>query len=646
MPTTTLRFSLSQSGNGYAVTLSVDSGEKAVAPFQFDLDPEARLLSKVVRPMAEGVVTYDGLRDVGANLFKGLINGRVRELFLKTRKASESGSQIVLRLELPKELRYLPWECLYEEERAPGFLLNEAGCSLVRDTPVFDIPDMPPRRSLPVRMLVVIPEGSGLNVEKELHALDVAVGKLSEHISLTTLKGQVTADRLRTQMSQGPWDIVHFIGHGQLADDDAFVRLNDENLENGDQWVRGEIFSSFFQGDVPRLVVLNCCYGGAEGSRTLSGLGPFLLRAGIPAVVAMQYEIPDKIAIKFAEHFYGALLDGRIPGRIDLALAAARLALFQNQTKDRPHSFMTPVLYLAPGHEAILELAEIQPATAPAIVVPVAVTAALPKDLLDAFAERRVVPIIGPELFAIGAMRAAPPPPGPRELARQLAQEAAYPLMDYFEAAAAAPDATGVSLLPVVCQHYERKNQRWKLLLAVQKIYKEILPPHAIEQIADWNVPGVICAYFDGLLDASMAKKGKPFRALHSVDQKVDGLHDETLIVHVRGIYNEEDSLVLTERDHELLIDRMMSLSSQVTDLSRKSVGRSLLFIGVSPNDQLIRRLTRSLRGNTRTQGPMYFVCADKGDGDAYWDDYEVQWLPMTLEEFMAAAPAARGVPV
>src|SRR5262249_44719654 len=133
--------------------------------------------------------------------------------------------------------------------------------------------------------------------------------------------------------------------------------LNDENTDNGDQWVNGEIFSTFFRGTVPRLVVLNCCYGGAEGSfRTLSGVGPFLLRAGVPAVVAMQYEIPDKVAIKFAENFYGELLDGRVPGRIDSALTAGRLALYQNQTKERPQSFVTPVLYLAAGHELILEL--------------------------------------------------------------------------------------------------------------------------------------------------------------------------------------------------------------------------------------------------------------------------------------------------
>ena len=117
---------------------------------------------------------------------------------------------------------------LYEEERAPGFLWNDSGYTLVRDTQGFELTPAPPRRTLPVRMLVVIPEGSGLNVEKELHGLEVAVAKLEEEIK-SKLGGQVTPDCLRTKMDEGPWDIVHFIGHGQVVDGDARVRLNDEN---------------------------------------------------------------------------------------------------------------------------------------------------------------------------------------------------------------------------------------------------------------------------------------------------------------------------------------------------------------------------------------------------------------------------------
>ena len=266
--------------------------------------------------------------------------------------------------------------------------------------------------------------------------------------------------------------------------------------------------------------MLNCCYGGSQAStRTLSGLGPFLLRAGVPAVVAMQTRSPTR-SPSSSPRILRRLLDGRTPGRIDSALAVARLALYQNQTKDRPQSFVTPVLYLAPGHETILELTEIVRATAPTIIVPAFAPASLPKDLIDAFAERRVVPVIGPDLFAVGAMRATPPPPGPRELARQLAQEACYPRMEYFQLSDVAAEETGVWLLPAVCQHYERRNERWRLLTAVQKVYKGFPPPPAIEQVAGWNVPGIICAYFDGLLNAAMARQGRPFRAIHSVDEK------------------------------------------------------------------------------------------------------------------------------
>ena len=204
MLTRTFRFTLTSTGSGYSVALSVDSGERATAPFQFSLDPSSRL-NQVVRSMVDGIVEYHDLRDVGTNLFTGLINGSVRDLYLNARRALETsaevtpgpgGKQIMLRLDLPAELRALPWECLYEEERAPGFLLNEPGYSLVRDTPHVDLPEIPPKRTLPVRMLVVIPQGSNLNVEKELHGLDVAVASSATPSIPRFCSGQVTPDRL------------------------------------------------------------------------------------------------------------------------------------------------------------------------------------------------------------------------------------------------------------------------------------------------------------------------------------------------------------------------------------------------------------------------------------------------------------------
>jgi hypothetical protein len=75
---------------------------------------------------------------------------------------------------VPAELRHLPWECLYEEARGFGFLLNDPRYGLVRDAPAVETREIAARPSLPLRMLVVIPQGSQLNVEKELHGLDLA----------------------------------------------------------------------------------------------------------------------------------------------------------------------------------------------------------------------------------------------------------------------------------------------------------------------------------------------------------------------------------------------------------------------------------------------------------------------------------------
>ena len=655
MPIHTFRFALTTKGPVCAVQLTLDSGESRTAPFEFDLSRTSRI-NQVVDSISEGHVAYDDLRDVGANLFKGLVNGDVRDLFVKTRteieradeaEAADSDSReaarFIFRLEIPPELRYLPWECLYEEESALGFLLNSSKYSLVRET-IYTAPSRPARRSLPVRMLVVIPQGSNLNVEKELHSLSVAVAKLGHAIEWSHLQGEVTPDRFRSKMSEGPWDIVHFIGHGNVVDGTTRVRLNPDNPDDGDQWVAGEVFASFFQQRVPHLVTLNCCYGGSEAShRSLSGLGPFLLRAGVPAVVAMQYEIPDNVAIKFAENFYGELLAGGKPGRVDTALSAARLALFQNQTKDRPHSFVTPVLYLASGHDAIIEVAAVQPQ---ASVVKAAVnvpTRKLPEDLLAAFREGRVIPVIGPDILGVGAMRSTPPPPGPRQLAEQLAHEANYPRMEYFRLNDVTIEASGLWLLQAVCQHYERENERWKLLMAVQSIYKQFPPPPVLQEIARWNVPGVICAYFDGFIEEAMNRQHRLFRSLPGIDQKLAGYRDEPLIVHVRGVFNEGDSLVLTERDNELLEDRMRRLSPHVGDLVRKSIGRSLVFLGVSPRDPAIRRLTRALRGSGRNQGPMYFIRSDDENNDAYWNDYPMRWLSLRLEDFVEAVSEVGG---
>ena len=63
-----------------------------------------------------------------------------------------------------------------------------------------------------------------------------------------------------------------------------------------------------------RLVVLNSC----EGARTTltdpyAGVATTLVQLGVPAVVAMQFEISDRAAIVFAEELYTNLIGRRDP---------------------------------------------------------------------------------------------------------------------------------------------------------------------------------------------------------------------------------------------------------------------------------------------------------------------------------------------
>lgn len=108
------------------------------------------------------------------------------------------------------------------------------------------------------------------------------------------------------------------------------------------------------------LVLLNACHGGVQGSESAS-FAEALLRAGIPAVLAMQTSVSDDHATRLARAFYTDVTTGEHlrPSR---ALAQARRLLEQERQQalrqgDRSHStapeYATATLYLA-GDEAPL----------------------------------------------------------------------------------------------------------------------------------------------------------------------------------------------------------------------------------------------------------------------------------------------------
>ncbi|MDX2039912.1 MAG: CHAT domain-containing protein [Acidobacteriota bacterium] len=98
------------------------------------------------------------------------------------------------------------------------------------------------------------------------------------------------------------------------------------------------------RGTLPRLVFLSACDTTKFDERNPSpfaGLGPKLVAAGFPAVVAMQDQVPMEMARELVEKFYSNLLR---EGVIDLALNRSRLFSFdQDNLLD---SWTIPVLFM------------------------------------------------------------------------------------------------------------------------------------------------------------------------------------------------------------------------------------------------------------------------------------------------------------
>ena len=647
MPTPSLIVKLTDETGSYRIQASLEGTESVSAPFDFE-SLDASRTAEVIGRIAAGDCGLDDLRDVGSQLFEALFSGEAGQLLEQGRAEASSESQLVIRLSLPSGLQLLPWEAVYDEKK-DNFLASNPKYCLLREPPDGVPAVSEGRENLSrLRVLVVIPAGSGLSVEHEWRNLSSTVEKFGDAMELGRLDGRVTPDRLQQKLTERAWDVLHFIGHGEVSQEGSFkIRLSSDESSDAEFWMEAETFSSLFRTHPPRLVVLNCCLGAAASPvRTLSGLGPSLLKAGVPAIVAMRYEIPDHVAVRFSDIFYRELLVGQQQGRVDLALTAARRSLYLNQREDAIRGFVTPVLYLAPGHQRLFQFAPSAAIRPPELLPKPSATPGLqlPEDLVTALRDRKCIAILGPEILRVGALRFGTPPPGPKELVELLGQASQYPRPTDLELARNDGEWMASLFLPCVCQHYQKQKQRFKLIEAIRGAYKGMDPPAGMLAIASLNLPAIVYTHFDGLLEDALHRAHKIVQVASRVEQRCGVSSAEGLLVCVRGTLRDESSLVLTEEDHELLWERMGRLPRQTLEFMRGGLGCSRLYMGISPRDPLIRRLSRQLlgEGSSGIQGPTFIVCAEPTQVDeAYWQRYDVHWIPSPLDDFVEALTRA-----
>ena len=232
----------------------------------------------------------------------------------------------------------------------------------MKNTPTvryLELPEPIPKLKVapPLRILGMIASPGDLpllDVEREKQRIETAVRSLQEKgfLHLTWLAGQTWQD-LQQEMWGGPWHIFHFIGHGGFdsATDEGLLALADDNGEKH-LLSATQLASLLADHQSLRLVLLNSCEG-AKGSNLdiYSSTAAILVRRGIAAVLAMQYEITDDAAVKFSEIFYKALAYG-LP--VDAAVSSARVAV--NIAVNNTLEWGTPVLYSRAPDGALFDL--------------------------------------------------------------------------------------------------------------------------------------------------------------------------------------------------------------------------------------------------------------------------------------------------
>ncbi|MCA1583180.1 MAG: CHAT domain-containing protein [Acidobacteria bacterium] len=346
----------SRTAEGYPLRASCDlQGE---AEDVCSLDPDSAPILEMRKRLVGQDTDKDFLAEFGTLLYSALFSardGNLGALLERCRGAflgsGKQGIRIRLRIE-PPNMAALPWEFLYYR-RGDCFLSASIETPIVRYIDLMQV-----IRELkvqpPLHMLIAAPQGSGLNALAETQNLFKAIEGMEGQVTTRLLDKDVTRAAISDVLRDEQFHLFHFIGHGEFQGNLPFLVLDDGRggNESADHESVGGLFTNH---PTMKLVLLNSCKG-AEVSSTepLVGMASQLVKCGVPAVIAMQYEIGDDQAILFSREFYGALFQGWDKGRVEMAVSLARNSLLQAFPGDRVVG--TPVLFSRAVKGVLFEL--------------------------------------------------------------------------------------------------------------------------------------------------------------------------------------------------------------------------------------------------------------------------------------------------
>lgn len=312
-----------------------------------------------------GRLAADYLQRLGARLHEALLPGDVGVAFrMAINQARQERTAVSLQLRFDADaagLARYPWELLHDGQR---HLISAGAVELSRYIAYGEAaPSLPVHP--PARLLFIESRPRdlpALTAESERQAVWHALQPLAD-------TGRITLERLEPPTYDALLDtgasyhLIHFDGHGlyarrcprcrainsasattcsacrtPLADVPPQGYLAFEGKAGKADFVGADDMENLLLHSQVRLMFLSACQSGVVGGHSLfGGVGPGLIRAGVPAVVAMQFSVPVQSTVSFAESFYTALARGET---VPHAVAQGRRRLFRNG------DWYIPTLYL------------------------------------------------------------------------------------------------------------------------------------------------------------------------------------------------------------------------------------------------------------------------------------------------------------
>jgi hypothetical protein len=299
-------------------------------------------------------------RALGEALFDVLFDDVLRQDFVNFYHQVVQQEKQLLRVELDideqgmPEVAALPWEFLCLPARAnlgtiwmgtvPDLVLSRRRSQWIPAQPIQLDKDEKLRIALVVSAPPDLPPVAYESVQE---ALEKLASEQANRVELLPIVNSANPEAIDTILKSKKPHIFHFIGHGRLVNtanqEVGQIAFIDPDL--GDvMWVDADYFSELFNQHRPGVVMLQACEGGMlSASQAFVGVASSIVQQNIPVVVAMQYEVTNSTASRFARRFYQQLA---VDDPVDIAAQYGRRAIALGPTQYRKRDFATPVIFM------------------------------------------------------------------------------------------------------------------------------------------------------------------------------------------------------------------------------------------------------------------------------------------------------------